>query len=90
MIADKTTTTMMRGGDMPNPTSRFDLPYLRAWRLQKVLTQDQLAEAAGVGAATVPRAEAGKPVNAITAAKLARALGVTIKQLQAVDPEGGA
>jgi transcriptional regulator with XRE-family HTH domain len=79
-----------REGDMPSPENRFPLPYLRAWRLQKVLTQDQLAEKAEVGAATVPRAESGKPVNAITAARLAKALGITLTELRDKDPEGGA
>lgn len=75
---------------VPNPKSRISLPYLRAWRLHKLLTQDELAKAAGVGQATVPRAENNNPVNAITAARLARALGVTVKQLETEDPEGGA
>lgn len=84
MIAD---IAMEKEGGMPSPESRFTLPYLRAWRLEKVLTQDQLAEKAEVGAATVPRAESGKPVNAITAARLAKALGITLTELRDKDPE---
>lgn len=78
-----------RGGVVPSPKSRLLLPYLRAWRLHKLLTQDELAKAAGVGQATVPRAESNNPVNAITAARLARALAVTVRQLESEDPEGG-
>lgn len=74
---------------MPKPQNRFTLPHLRAWRLHKLLTQDELSKAAGVGEATVPRAEAGNPVNAITAARLARALGITLKQLENEEPEEG-
>jgi transcriptional regulator with XRE-family HTH domain len=77
-----------REGMMSTPSSRILLPYLRAWRLYRVLTQEQLSAAAGLGTATVPRAESGSPVNAITAARLARALGITLKQLQS-DPEAG-
>ena len=53
------------------------------------MTQDQLAEASGVGKATVVRAEGNKPVNALTAARIARALNITLKQLETMDPEGG-
>lgn len=77
-----------REAAVPTPKSRLVLPYLRAWRLHKLLTQDELAKAADVGRATVPRAESHNPVNAITAARLARALGITVKQLESEDPEG--
>lgn len=73
---------------MPAPKSSIKLPYLRAWRLHALMTQDQLAQAAGVGPATVVRAESDNPVNALTAAKIARALGVTLKQLETTEPEG--
>lgn len=73
---------------MPTPKSRIPLPYLRAWRLHALMTQDDVAAAAGVGKATVVRAEAGSPVNALTAAKIARALHITVKQLEAEEPKG--
>lgn len=74
---------------MPTPKSRIYLPYLQAWRLHALMTQDQLAEASGVGKATVVRAEGNKPVNALTAARIARALNITLKQLEMKEPEEG-
>jgi transcriptional regulator with XRE-family HTH domain len=74
---------------MPTPKSRVYLPHLRAWRLHALLTQDELAEASGVGKATVVRAEGSNPVNALTAARIAKALGITLKQLETAEPEGG-
>lgn len=71
---------------MPAPTSRFPLPYLRAWRLHLLKRQIDLTNASGVGVSTLVRAEAGAPVNALTAAKLARALGVTVRQLREEEP----
>jgi transcriptional regulator with XRE-family HTH domain len=55
------------------------LAYLRAERL---LTQQQLAEAAGVGTATVGRSEAGGYIpHGATLQKLASALGVPLREL---------
>lgn len=75
---------------MPAPKNVVAVPYLRAWRLHALMTQDQLAEAADVGKATVVRAERDGTVSALTAAKIARALGITLKQLETTQPEGGA
>lgn len=71
---------------MPSPSSRLAIPYLRAWRLQVTKTQVELAKASGVGEATIIRAERGSPVNAITAARLAKALGVSVRQLETEEP----
>lgn len=76
-----------RGVFMPSPKSRAAVPYLRAWRLSVPLTQVELAERSGVGEATIIRAEQGNPVNAITAARLAKALGVTARQLETEEPK---
>src|SRR4051794_32354565 len=55
------------------------LAYLRA---ERMLTQKQLAEAAGVGIATIARSEAGGSVpHGATLQKLAAALGVEIKDM---------
>jgi transcriptional regulator with XRE-family HTH domain len=55
------------------------LAYLRA---ERMLTQKQLAAAAGVGIATIARAEAGGSVpHGATLQKLASALGVEIKDM---------
>jgi transcriptional regulator with XRE-family HTH domain len=54
---------------------------LRAFRLQQNLTQADLAAAAGVGHATVKRAEAGESARLETIVKILRALG----RLEALD-----
>ncbi|MGZ3581574.1 MAG: helix-turn-helix transcriptional regulator [Ktedonobacterales bacterium] len=71
---------------MPAPTSHIPVPKLRAWRLHRLWTQVQLAKASAVSVPTIIRAEAGAPVHALTAAKLARALGVTVQQLREEEP----
>jgi DNA-binding XRE family transcriptional regulator len=78
---------MEREPNVPAPTSHSTLPYLRQWRGHRVLTQSQLAQASGVSEPTIIRAEGGKPVGMLTAIKLARALGVTIKQLRDEEPQ---
>jgi transcriptional regulator with XRE-family HTH domain len=67
--------------------SDLTLPHLRLWRGVRGLTQEQLAEAAGVARGTIIRAESGGGVNVLSATKIARALGVTVKQLQTEEPE---
>jgi DNA-binding XRE family transcriptional regulator len=76
----------MSGGDVPAPTSHVRLPYLRDWRLHRLLTQAELAKAACVSAPTIIRAERGEPIFALNAAKLARALGVTVERLESEKP----
>jgi DNA-binding XRE family transcriptional regulator len=72
---------------VPAPTSTTPLPYLRHWRLHRLMTVRGLGAAAGVGFTTVARIESGYPAAAITAIKLARALGVTVRQLKEEQPE---
>lgn len=72
---------------MPAPISHTRLPYLRAWRLVRELRQVDLAEAAGVSKPVVERAERGLPVRALSAQKMARALGVSVEQLQNEKPQ---
>ena len=48
---------------------------LRSFRLQQNVTQAELAEAAGVGAATIKRTEAGENPRLATLVKVLRALG---------------
>jgi transcriptional regulator with XRE-family HTH domain len=66
------------------------LPYLRAWRIRRLLTQADLIEKSGVGRATVVRAERGdEPVRFANIRKLAEALDVTPEQLLHQNPERG-
>jgi DNA-binding XRE family transcriptional regulator len=74
------------GGDVPAPTSHVTVPYLRHWRLHRLMSQSQLVKASGVSAPTIIRGEQGKLVYALSAAKLARALGVAVRQLQEEEP----
>ena len=78
---------LLLGGDMPTPTSHIRIPYLRHWRLHRLLSQSQLVKASGVSAPTIIRAERGELVTALSAAKLARALGVSVKRLQDEEPQ---
>ena len=78
---------VQRGMRMPAPTSRHTVPSLRFWRLERLLTQRQLAEASGVAEQTIIRAEGGREVSALTAARLARALDVTVTALRAAPTE---
>lgn len=66
------------------------LPYLKAWRMHKLMAQNELAERAGIAKSTLARAERGdEVVNFGNIRKLATALGVTAEQLMQEDPEGG-
>lgn len=64
------------------PLSLVQLPHLRAWRLKSERTQFDVAREAGVGMSTVTRAEKGDYITALNAQKIARALGVSVRQLQ--------
>jgi transcriptional regulator with XRE-family HTH domain len=74
------------GGDVPAPTSHLTVPYLRHWRLHRLMSQSQLVKASGVSAPTIIRGEKGELVSALSATKLARALGVTVRHLQEEEP----
>jgi transcriptional regulator with XRE-family HTH domain len=75
------------GQHVPAPTSLIHVPHLRAWRVKALLTQAALAKQAGVAAQTITRAESGDRVSVLTAERLARALGVTMRQLREQAPE---
>lgn len=71
------------------------LPHLRAWRADRGMTQEELAKQADVARGTILRAENGSALTILSAAKLAKALGVSVHELQTVNPltqrpEGGA
>ncbi len=59
---------------------------LRGFRLQQNVTQAELADAAGVGHATVKRAEAGENIRLETIVKILRALG-RVEALDSFLPE---
>jgi transcriptional regulator with XRE-family HTH domain len=66
-----------------------EVPYLRAWRLERLLTQGQLAELAGVGRSSITAAENGGRLGLLTISRLAKALGISRTQLLREDPERG-
>lgn len=60
-----------------------------AWRLDRGLTQEQLAFRTGIGRATLQRLESGASVQLTSLVKLLRALG-TLDGFDAVVPESAA
>lgn len=74
------------GRRMPAPTS-VALPSLVYWRIQRGLTQADLADRVSVRRATIARIEAGKPALVRTAAAIAKALGVQVAELQRQPPD---
>ena len=63
---------------------------LRQWRQRRLLTQEELAEKASVGVATIARIEAGQGARLSTLRKLAQALDVTADELLGEGDEGKA
>jgi transcriptional regulator with XRE-family HTH domain len=72
----------MRQGSTLAPVVK--LTRLRTWRERKALTQDELAELAGVSRQTVVKLEGGLEPRPPTIRKLAKALGVEPSEL--MDP----
>ena len=66
------------------------LPYLRAWRVWRGLSQQELADKAGISKTTIVQLEHGRAVpHFVTVAKLASALGLTREQLLHAKPKRG-
>jgi transcriptional regulator with XRE-family HTH domain len=63
------------------------VPYLRGWRADRGMTQEELAQKAQVARGTIIRAENGAPVNVRTLSRLAKALGLNVNELRTVDPD---
>ncbi len=64
------------------------LPYLKAWRMDKLLAQNELAAQSGLAKSTLARAERGDEiVNFTNIRKLAAALGITADDLLNRDPD---
>jgi transcriptional regulator with XRE-family HTH domain len=63
------------------------VPGLRYWRIQRAMSQKDLAEAIGVALSTVARLEAGGDARLTTVRRLAEALNVDPRELMAASPE---
>lgn len=63
-------------------TTLLCVPHLRAWRLHAALSQEALAELAGVSRTTVSSAERGHGVLPSTVFALAKALRIRPHELQ--------
>jgi len=71
----------------PGGRTRAELRHLRAWRLKKLLSQDELSQKSGVAKAAIVRLETGQQhANLATVGKLAAALGIKREQLVYEDP----
>lgn len=57
------------------------VPRLEEWRNRRALTQQELADNAGVARSTVVRGETGEKIAAASVRKLAGALAVSVEDL---------
>jgi transcriptional regulator with XRE-family HTH domain len=58
------------------------LPYLKAWRLYRFMSQSELKDKTGIAISTISYLENGREqANTRTIGKLAEALGITREQL---------
>jgi len=74
---------------IPKPVARALMTVgedVRAWRLLRQLTLEQVADRAGVSAATVRRLEHGEGASFENVLRVARALGVLDQVVRAFDP----
>lgn len=71
---------------LPGQT-RQGLEHLRAWRLWKGYSQQELAERAGTAKSTIVKLENGRATaNFVTVGKLSKALEISREQLLHTDP----
>ena len=68
------------------PVSQIVLPHLRTWRLRAALSQEDLAELAGVARSTVINAERGQSILPSTLRALAKALRLKPHELLGPPP----
>jgi transcriptional regulator with XRE-family HTH domain len=67
--------------------TRVPLPHLRAWRLARLLSQDEVADMTGIAKSTLSKLENGQSAaNLVTVGKLAKAFGLTRQQLAYTEP----
>lgn len=72
-------------GEKPSSESEMFAASLRAWRLSRGLTQDELAVVAGVSKSSISMAERAfhyHPPKEITQSRLAQALGISLQELR--------
>lgn len=71
----------------PSRQTRVGLAHLRAWRIWKGYSQQELADLAGTAKSTVSNLERGAATaNFATIGKLSKALDITREQLLHTDP----
>ena len=63
------------------------VPHLKAWRLRKLLKQEELAERADVSRPTIQRGERGETLSIDNVKKIANALGISNEELRFTDPD---
>ncbi len=67
---------------------RAAIPYLKAWRLSRLLSAKELADAVKVTEQTIYRLERpDQPANILTVRKIAKALGISYEQLLHEEPK---
>jgi DNA-binding XRE family transcriptional regulator len=66
---------------VPPRATLVAMPGLRHWRIARALTQEELAERAGLNRVTVGRLETGTPARLSTVRRLAEALGIDPAEL---------
>lgn len=79
--------SMGRPKKMPAPKTHAKVPSLRYWRVRHYWSQRELAEHADVSIGTVAAGEQGHAIALVSRQKIADALGVTVKQLEAEEPQ---
>lgn len=61
---------------------------IKEFRENQGLTVSELANKAGISQQTVYRIEAGQPVSRVYVAKVCRALGISIEEVESVNIKG--
>lgn len=73
---------MSRKNKTTNGQVRLNSDRIKNWRLDKQLNQYAAAKRCGISRVTLSRLEAGKPVQELTAAKVAKKLGFKLSELR--------
>jgi DNA-binding XRE family transcriptional regulator len=89
VVAQVAVSGTLAGTVPPRPVALFKAPQLRALRLARMLSQERLAEEAGVARTAIVHLERGGAARAETIQKLARYFNVTPAKL-GVEPADSA